>query len=108
VKLSEAIRAGAQLRPPAIGQFFEANADGVLCSCALAAAYEVVIGAAHPRLGAQHILPALERVFPCANAVVNHPVHQLPGSVYGAVMNLNDEYHWSREQIADWLASIGY
>lgn len=42
-KLSTLIREGAALRPPTYGQFFE-DRDGVLCSCALGAAYEAATG----------------------------------------------------------------
>ncbi len=40
MKLSQAIREGAKLRPQATRAYFKVNEEGVLCSCVLGAALE--------------------------------------------------------------------
>lgn len=101
LKLSEAIRIGARIRPQCFGKFFR---DGE--SCALGAAYEAGIGRALEYGGFPECFSDLERKFPM--------IHELVPSVRGGVDRLymeiaarNDQKE-SRESIADWLEAQGY
>ncbi len=100
-ELAEAIRSGSRRRPEqAFGTYFEGNAR----SCALGAAYEGMyrlpreIGSARP----QH----LERLFDCLDNTIKHcPEKCRKMLTLGAmIVHLNDDHHWTREQIAAWVA----
>ncbi len=95
-KLSDAIRLGATFRPQCFSEFF---AEGG--SCALGAAKEAV-GAIHPF--------CLSERFPALAYNVEHPVtaSRFKCDLYHTITNLNDVFGWTRERIADWVASIGY
>lgn len=105
MKLSEAIRAGAKLRPQGLGGFFVYDNDGNLCSCALGAAYEAVFH--HVARRSETDYTAFEIKFPELNADIEMPDGQVQW-IQNAVAKLNDERCWTREQIADWLARKGY
>jgi len=114
MKLSEAIRVGALLRPPTLRRFFGVDLKtGRWCSCALGAAYEGVVGQCveGSTLDENTVQRELFRQFPMLATVVAYPPMLEPdweGTVYEVVTALNDSFWWTREQIADWLASIGY
>lgn len=89
LKLSEAIRIGARMRPQCAGDFFLNGG-----SCALGAALE-----------AFGIDPKDAKGFHYGNAC------DILGITEGLAEHIairNDLRHWSRESIADWLESIGY
>jgi hypothetical protein len=99
VRLSDAIHAGAKLRPQAFGFYQEAGG-----SCALGAAYEAVSVADgrpwtstlpfdHPWVA---LLVALMEV-PCPACGYLHYENQ--------ITHLNDKHRWTRERIADWVAT---
>lgn len=111
MKLSEAIRLGAMLKPQAFGRI-SGPVDGprgpgdvlglrfVLGTCALGAAYD----AGFIRQLADADVHDVEMYCPAcgqwsyggeAVALVNH-----------IVMHLNDEHRWTRERIADWVESV--
>lgn len=84
IKLSEAMRIGAKIRPQAFLNYF---IDGK--SCALSAAYEGVTG--HPWSPARW---AVER--------------GVPEDIVREILGMNDISRMSRERIADWLEAQGY
>lgn len=100
MKLSEAIRAGAKLRPQAFGVSIDEHGG----SCAMTAAREALFGGQR----------ADTRVILAAVGLENEPQVVMPVEVRElvpiviAVICLNDAYKWTREQIADWLEGIGY
>lgn len=118
MKLSEAMRKGAAVSPPAKGLYFRVLTEhpDVICSCALGAA----------AIGAFDLDPSLDSGWTlrqCSQAErqlfetyyilftdnVAAPVSDLDeDSLHTIIAKLNDEYNWTREQIADWLQSIGY
>lgn len=90
MKLSEAIREGAKLRP----QYFGADYFGNGGSCALGAAYEAVTGHGHYYADDA---PTIEDLFP-----------SLTVELEMEIWDKNDQECLSREQIADWLEARGY
>lgn len=48
----------------------------------------------------------LAGMLPGANLQVRHPVTYFPENLHDVIMELNDDYKWTREQIADWLESL--
>lgn len=99
MKLSEAIREGALLRPQAYGVAAE-DYGGCICTCALGAAYEVMFG----YLFGLDELPA------------GHPHYiyywyedaGVPRALVSEVIDRNDTWHQSREEIADWVQEQGF
>jgi hypothetical protein len=99
LELAEAIAAGARRRPEqAFGEYFSESGG----SCALGAAYEGAY--ALPR-DAQSVRPRLYRLFDCLENVRRRcPVgcnKRLP--LNAIILHLNDDHHWTREQIVEWL-----
>jgi hypothetical protein len=99
IELADAIAEGARRRPSqAFGEYFS-NKGG---SCALGAAYEGAY--ALPR-DAESIRPRLDRLFDCLENVRRKcPVgcnKRLP--LNAIILHLNDDHHWTREQIVEWL-----
>ena len=99
IELADAIAEGARRRPSqAFGEYFS-NRGG---SCALGAAYEGAY--ALPR-EAGAIRPRLDRLFDCLENVRRRcPVgcnKRLP--LNAIILHLNDDHHWTREQIVEWL-----
>jgi len=86
LKLSEAIRIGARMRPQCRGTFFREGG-----SCALGAAVEAKEG--HPTLNFDQ---NWESYFGA------------PMKIMEEVTWMNDRSNFSREQIADWLEAQGY
>lgn len=101
MKLSEAIRLGALLKPQA---FNGRSVDG---SCALAAACDAV-GIARITFddGAFINYSRLEGRFPLLTISVTVPTYGWSSSLSAAIYTLNDTDHWTREAIADWVESI--
>ncbi len=100
LKLSEAIRIGARLRPQTRGTLYFNGA-----TCALGAAYEAAIGPltgyVHQELGQSYYdkLLALWPILGEGRAL----------SLLGERIVLNnDRYEFSREEIADWLEAQGF
>lgn len=103
--LSGAIRTGSQIRPQAFGAYFRRE-NGALASCANGAAFEAVSGA--PENDGAKIYKTLSNTFPVWDSLSVYPpcgqhVRQL---LRDAIMHMNDEHNWTREQIADWVAEV--
>jgi hypothetical protein len=99
LELAEAIAAGARRRPhQAFGEYFDDHGG----SCALGAAYE---GAYALPKDAHQIRPRLYRIFDCLEnvrrACPEGCKKRLP--LNAIILHLNDDHHWTREQIVDWL-----
>lgn len=104
MRLSEAIRLGAMLRPQGRGKFLEQGA-----TCALGGALEAV--GEEPMKYGMGNYGAVERRWPVVNTRAPHPLGERAGYVYPtpiwrAIEDLNDCRGWTREQIADWLEPI--
>ena len=99
IELADAIAEGAKRRPSqAFGEYFS-NKGG---SCALGAAYEGAYARPHE---AAAIRPRLNRLFDCLENVRRRCPEgcnkRLP--LNSIILHLNDDHHWSREQIVSWL-----
>jgi len=96
MRLSEAIRLGAALRPQAYFALF----DGV-GTCAFGAAFEAN-GWAPVRwsTGWNHADPEWRRP---TNLTAVHPVTQGVRLVKYIIISLNNVHRWTRERIADWV-----
>lgn len=104
VKLSEAIREGAKLRPQAFGAFFKNGG-----SCAEGAAAEAV-GCAYNENARWE--PATHLNQHNLYRGVYAALVKAPCPVAGCVRrpntaHLNDDHRWTREAIADWLEELG-
>jgi hypothetical protein len=101
-ELAAAILDGASHRPEqAFGHYYE----GRRASCALGAAYE---GMYRLPADAEGIRPRyLERLFDC----LEHTLRRCPEGCkkrlpLGAIiLHLNDDHHWTRERIAQWVTA---
>lgn len=106
MKLSEAIRLGAMLKPQAHGHLWE---DGKSCA----------FGAACDALGialcdGDWVMFALARRFPALDAAVQCPAcgwwrrlrtrHEY--DLEDVIIHLNDDHRWKRERIADWIEGL--
>ena len=89
VRLSDAIRRGAALRPQGFGNYFGLEGG----SCVIGAAFEGKFGR---REGFPTCL--LEEEFPELLVDIDYDMPLL-----SALLRLNDEARWSREEIADWI-----
>ena len=101
IELAEAIRNGSLHRPDqAFGHYFE----GRRASCALGAAYE---GMYRLPDNADEVRPRhMERLFDCLEGTVRSCPEGCKKRIALAsmILHLNDDHHWTREQIARWLA----
>lgn len=97
ISLSEAIRIGSRISPQVSGTFD----DGQGGTCALGAA-----GWAAGLSGSGINMARLSKVWPIIDMLVIHPVLNQPCPLRATVMNLNDQHHWSRDEIAGWVATV--
>ena len=98
MKLSEAIRLGAMLRPQTFASFF--GDDG---SCAIGAASE----AAGLRVGRAVDVDGLRKMWAPIWAIkAQCPVCDKRRGVASIIGHINDDHRWTRDQIADWVESI--
>lgn len=110
MKLSEAIRKGAEMRPQFSGRWFSELADGTVASCAQGAAYEAVFneipewneepptnlsGYVRGHVARSDEWNRLEAAFP-----------GVQGGIFHRIAHKNDR-DWTREEIADWLDEQG-
>lgn len=101
MKLSEAIRAGAKMRPQTRGVTFSRGK-----SCAIGAALEGSgLSAYRADVDNDYYLLSLARTsWPWATRVVAAPIKGMRDSgVLNVVWRLNDNRMWSREAIAEWV-----
>ena len=95
--LSEAIRLGTMCGPQIFGDTWGKDGTG---GCAMGAALYAIgepRGACYSRV-LQH--------WPITGNYVTHPVSGQIMLVMSAIRLLNDEHHWTREQIADWVETV--
>lgn len=97
MRLSEAIRLGAMLKPQGSGEFV--SADGR--SCALGAAGDAVGIDAGLSMQPFYVeWPWIER------RMVQCPKCDCSSRIGNTIVHLNDHHGWTREAIADWVAAI--
>lgn len=108
MKLSDAIREGAKLRPQCFSQTYFHEG----CSCALGAALEAV-GFSYGDMGRIRST-VLGDLFPILlshrdeHGLYDCPIAGCPykQSPFSVIAHLNDHHRWTREQIADWVEQI--
>lgn len=107
MKLSEAIRLGAMLKPQAYTAVLVKGSS----TCALGAAYDAVglLGEGHYSIDCYGVIlkafPLLARdIVPCpaCGLVPSGDEDDLADNI----SHLNDNHRWTRERIADWVATI--
>ena len=114
MKLSEAIREGAKHYPQVFNGLVKRKANGeVLGHCALGSAYYAAKGCSPSRENVDYAYNELREDFPCLRTRVAPPSVLRAGfdgmlPLDSAIVDLNDTQEWTREQIADWLESLGY
>ncbi len=98
MKLSEAIREGAMLRPQIFGLYCGRNENLELCTCALGAACEAATGKLPTRenFNGGAVIVALEMV-----------VGPIAPELYSKIIHWNDVDHLSRENIANLVEAEG-
>jgi hypothetical protein len=105
LRLSEAIRLGAMMKPPARGVM-----GGAGGTCAIGAAADA-IGHLHDR-EFRNAWDAFSQVWPILGVQTFGPSDTWTGRrkvkfhVRSIILSLNDDDGWTREQIADWVESI--
>lgn len=97
MKLSEAIRLGAMLKPQGRRGFFDGGN-----TCALGAAADA-IGRLNDLLDGRFLE---SKEWPLLSEMAAHPVTLWTRSVWDVVTSMNDIFGWTREQIADWVETI--
>ena len=115
MKLSEAIRIGSKIRPQAYYQLYATTEVGQ-CSCAAGAALEAVkpkfaesvfkLTNVDEYLGMAEADKASDEVCKLFPQLLNPTKHFT--SLYTNIQYRNDVLKHSREEIAEWLESIGY
>jgi hypothetical protein len=103
MKLSEAIRQGAALRPQAHGDYSRILEDDTICTCALGAAYEAITGVVPPSIYDSQSALVVDTVL---NTVFD--ANSRTGSAACRnVVRWNDEDGLTREEIAARLEAQG-
>lgn len=101
MRLSEAIRLGAMLKPQAFGDLWR---DGGRTSCALGAAYEALgFGPGSDVEDNEHVPRGIRDFLEEPSAC---PVCKRENRIGLTVTHLNDAHKWTRERIADWVATV--
>jgi len=99
MRLSEAVRLGSMLGPQLIGELVNGKGG----SCVLGAALLATLG--YERWSAAPYWDLMISRYPQLLHQVQHPklghTHQTLQSI---AVELNNNYHWTREQIAAWIA----
>ena len=95
LKLSDAIRIGAKIRPQCFGYLFKNGG-----SCALGAAFEGLYGYPLPE-GSGFDTALMDKGGEWFYFI--HPSYE----IFDEIVRRNDQYGQTREQIADYLESIG-
>ena len=102
-ELAEYIRAGMKRRPEqAFGDYYR----GDLASCALGAAYEAMYRLPRDAQGKRPTRD-LDWFFDCLDTVKACPVEGCKKRLYLAALlvHINDDHRWTRDAIADWVAT---
>lgn len=110
MKLSEAIRAGAALRPGIRGRYADyrvwGGADTCSGTCALGAAYEGITGKP-PDTFSEDVTERLVDLFPVLTTRYTGDGNSDDWNLLDAIVHRNDYQDMTREQIADWLEAQG-
>lgn len=108
MKLSEAIRLGAMMKPQCFNGM--TNPDQTE-SCAVGAAYDAIglLGRLRPGLDRVNIKELVAEAAPHWIPIIDAP-SACPACGYGmkwlAIAHINDKHRWTRERIADWVETI--
>ena len=114
--ISKAMRKGIECSEPAIGAFFiESGMDGKCQTCALGAAIFGALDCSIERMASHQkfiggMVSSAEQLFGIMDQAYEiDPVskYATEKSVWWIIIDLNDTHDWTREQIADWLESVG-
>jgi hypothetical protein len=107
MKMSEAIRLGAMLKPQGFGG---KSVRSATVSCALGSALDA-LGVERQSTGAAHA--HLVRLWPWSDRKLAYPTCPVDGcrEVYvdkaiAGIWHLNDQHKWTRERIAGWVETI--
>lgn len=109
MKLSEAIREGAKLRPQTHRRYWQPNG-----SCALGAAVEATKGSVAAssvsiREHLNEVWQGLRDTYKyCPVDCCRWQRHEALYDVPAIVVHLNDDHDWTREEIADWVEKEGF
>ena len=108
--LSEAIKAGATLRPQGFGTYRATHrrwpwSTPEVRTCALGAAYEA-IGADRMLLHEEWRPLASQEWGPLLYGATVCPHCGVPGVLVRVITHLNDTHRWPRERIAKWVAYL--
>lgn len=125
MKLSEAIRLGAMVHPQGFGALISHDWNGdrsrIRETCALGAAWVASGGASHEaivtadlvtwrgytRAGGRILILDLPDAWTgTLNLQTDCPERCGNGTLAGTIQHLNDQHHWTREQIADFVEAI--
>lgn len=98
MKLSTAIRLGSMLRPQGFGSYLDHDDR----TCAFGAAFDAI------GILMEMATLRVDQNWPwCQRMEMECPAcRQKQGIVEGLVVHLNDYHQWTRERIADWVATI--
>lgn len=95
MRLSEAIRLGSMIHPQGFGRYHSwSHEHGSTVTCAL--------GAAEDAGYFRYNMPLLRIAATCPASEWCR-VHR---DVFETIVHLNDDHHWTREAIADWIEAI--
>ena len=107
MRLSEAIRLGAMLRPQGFEDFIRDSGEGFVVSCALGAAAEAI---GSPTVGdSDDAVAIIDAAFGSMLDIRRRcpvpgcRVRRITGNV---IAHLNDTHRWTRERIAEWVATL--
>lgn len=98
MKLSEAIRLGAMLRPQAFYGLFAGGG-----SCANGAALEA-FGCKPTSEDPWEYMPS--DLIEFSDSIARHPVTGYSDAINTVIVGLNNDWRWTRESIANWVATI--
>lgn len=108
--LSDAIIAGALLRPQAFGSYFSGRTRSDACSCSLGGAFEVTFPDAplanyavvinFDKFAAAYPILASEEQVYCPECAGEQVITFNPCNLF---IHLNDEHRWTRERVAEYV-----
>lgn len=109
LKLSQAIRLGAMLKPQGVGMW--KTSDGKTCALGAAADALSILNTPNSWTKLREIYPILGNPLPTAGSgpKIDCPAcGNIQLCVGSAIAHLNDDrrHLWTREQIADWVESL--
>lgn len=107
-KLSELMREGAQDTFQAFDDFFDWTQRPLIGCCALGSvlyALGEMQARSHEHINA--VILAATEVSVCEYRATDPLTNESLATLYDIITSLNDDTKWTREAIADWLASIG-